>query len=76
MIKTMTANTRIATGTTSYRVRYESKDGRVRERVLSHNDPWPMSVVKFFTADDTTRTRDEVIGEGQSATRYERFEKA
>ena len=76
MIKQMTAHTRISTGQTSYRVRYESESGRIRERVFRHNDDWTIPVVQFFTADDTVRVEDRIIGEGESATRYERFIKA
>ena len=74
MIKYMTARTSMKTGRTTYRVVYDS--GRhVRERIIHDGDDWPMAVVKFFTADDTRRTRDEIIGEGEYATRFELFEK-
>jgi len=58
MIKEMIARTRVKTGITTYIVKYES--GARRE--LRHNDNWPMSVVKFFTSEDTIRTEDQIIG--------------
>ena len=74
MIKYMTAHTSVRTGRTSYMVYYDNgKHSRVK--VLRHNDNWPMSIVKFFTADDTVRVEDRIIGEGNNATRYERFER-
>ena len=45
-------------------------------RTLKDQDDWPISIVKFFTADDTVRVEDRIIGDGKYATRYERFEKA
>ena len=75
MIEYMTARTNIKTGRTSYRVMYNSGK-HIRERVLGPNDNWSMSMVKFFTAEDTIRVADKIIGEGDNAVRYERFEKA
>jgi hypothetical protein len=72
MIQHITAYTSLRTGRTSYRVRYTCG----REKVLSHNDNWPVSVVKFFTADDTVRVDDRIIGDNENGTRYERFVKA
>lgn len=73
MIKMMTAHTSTRTGKTTYHVYYAS--GK-RVKVLSQNDNWPMSIVKFFTADDTVRVEDRIIGEGKYSARYERFERA
>ena len=72
MIKNITAHTSLRTGRTTYRVHYTCG----REKVLRHNDNWPMSVVRFFTADDTVRTDDRIIGNRENGTRYELFVKA
>ena len=75
MIKKMVAHTSVRTGRTCYTVYYDNGK-HTRERKLKDSDNWPMSVVKFFTAEDTVRTEDKIVGAGQYATRYERFEKA
>lgn len=75
MIKYMTAHTSIKTGRTSYRVYYDNGK-HMRVKTLTHNDNWPASIVRFYTADDTIRTADTIIGEGDTATRFECFEKA
>lgn len=72
MIKSIIARTRIRNGITTYIVNYES--GAKRE--LRSNDNWPMSAVLFFTAEDTIRTEDQIIGSGEYAVRREVFKKA
>lgn len=72
MIKKMIAKTRVRNGITTYTVIYESG---VRRKFYK-NDNWPMSVVLFYTADDTIRTTDEMLGSGEYVTRREVFEKA
>lgn len=67
MIKHMTAHTNTKTGKTTYRVMYECG----KERVFRVNDNWPTSIVRFFTAEDTTKVEDKVIGN----THYEKFVK-
>lgn len=67
MIKHMTAHTNLKTGDTTYRVMYDCG----RERVFRKNDNWPTSIVKFFTAENTVKVADKVLG----TTHYERFEK-
>ena len=75
MIKYMTAHTNTTTGRTFYHVFYEGGK-RHTMRTLKDQDDWPISIVKFFTADDTVRVEDRIVGDGKHATRYERFEKA
>ena len=75
MIKYMTSHTDLQTGRSSYRVMYDSGKHQ-RERVLSDGDDWPMTLVKFFTGDDTVRTQDRIIydNDGRPAVRVEMFE--
>lgn len=70
MIKHMSAYTNIKTGKTCYHVYYDNGT-HSRERRFTEKDNWPMSVVKFFTAEDTIKVEDKVIGN----THYERFAK-
>ena len=72
MIKSMVARTRLRNGITTYIINYES--GVQRE--LRHNDNWPMSVVKFYTDENTIRVEDQIIGDGEYAIRREKFIRA
>lgn len=70
MIKSMCCYTSIKTGRTTYRVFYDNgKHERVRTFLPWEN--WPMTVVKFYTAEDTKVVDDRIV----ENTRYQRLEK-
>lgn len=73
MIDHMNSFTAIKTGKTHYTVYYKNKAGRITKiRTFEENESWPLSIVRFFTDENTIKVSDVIIA-GQ--TRKERFEK-